>query len=228
MNLVILTGQKYFKRLQMKCGSILLFVLLIIGCNENSSNRRNIIKTDSTKPASADTIFTKSNGEKELMDLSKKILSCFKKSNLSCLAQFVHPKYGVRFSPYGYIDTASDKIFSKEMLSTVSKTNKKLNWGVFDGSGEKIFLTPQSYLHKFVYDVDFLNATEITINKRNYRGTILHNIDSIYSPYNSVEMYFPGFDSRYDGMDWRALYLIFKEENGKSYLVGVVHDQWTI
>jgi len=29
-------------------------------------------------------------------------------------------------------------------------------------------------------------------------------------------------------MDWRSLKLVFKEKDGNWYLVGVVHDEWTI
>jgi hypothetical protein len=29
-------------------------------------------------------------------------------------------------------------------------------------------------------------------------------------------------------MDWRSLRLVFEEQGGSWYLVGIVHDQWTI
>jgi hypothetical protein len=42
-----------------------------------------------------------------------------------------------------------------------------------------------------------------------------------------VEFFFPGFEKKYDGLDFRALRLVFRIENKNPYLVGVVHDQWT-
>jgi hypothetical protein len=42
-----------------------------------------------------------------------------------------------------------------------------------------------------------------------------------------VEYYFPGFDSKYAGMDWQSLRLVFQQENGQWYLVALVHSQWT-
>jgi len=29
-------------------------------------------------------------------------------------------------------------------------------------------------------------------------------------------------------MDWKSLRLVFKERNGKFFLVGIGHDEWTI
>jgi hypothetical protein len=37
-----------------------------------------------------------------------------------------------------------------------------------------------------------------------------------------------GFDPEYEGMDWRSLRLVFEKKNDIWYLVGIIHDQWTI
>lgn len=216
---------------KMKSSPILLFILLLFSCNQNEKTNETTIKADTlrtTPSGSSSDTTAMDNNEGTLLSISHFILLCLKKKDFYCLAEYVHPTFGIRFSPYGYVDTIIDKRFSKEKLKELSKNNNKLTWGSYDGSGEKINLTPASYLQKFVYDVDFLKAKEKTVNQRKYRGTVLHNIDSIYTPCNSVEFFFSGFDPKYDGMDWRALYLIFKTESGKLYLVGVIHDQWTI
>ena len=43
-----------------------------------------------------------------------------------------------------------------------------------------------------------------------------------------VEFYFPGFDPQYAGMDWRSLRLVFMQQGSDWFLVGIIHDQWTI
>jgi hypothetical protein len=43
-----------------------------------------------------------------------------------------------------------------------------------------------------------------------------------------VEYHFSGFVEDYGGMDWVSLRLVFIEEEGSWFLVGIVHDQWTI
>ncbi|MBK8311687.1 MAG: hypothetical protein IPL04_13125 [Chitinophagaceae bacterium] len=39
---------------------------------------------------------------------------------------------------------------------------------------------------------------------------------------------FPGSIKKFDGMDWRSIRLVFKIKDGKYFLVGVIHDEWTI
>jgi len=43
-----------------------------------------------------------------------------------------------------------------------------------------------------------------------------------------VEYHFPGIDPQYGGLDWRSLRLVFQQSGGEWYLVGIIHDQWTI
>jgi hypothetical protein len=43
-----------------------------------------------------------------------------------------------------------------------------------------------------------------------------------------VEYHFSGFDKKFEGMDWASLKLVFENSNNEWYLVGIVHDQWTI
>jgi len=43
-----------------------------------------------------------------------------------------------------------------------------------------------------------------------------------------VEYHFPGFDKKYEGMDWASLRLVLIEAKDGWKLVGIVHDQWTI
>jgi hypothetical protein len=50
----------------------------------------------------------------------------------------------------------------------------------------------------------------------------------VYRNYDFTESHFSGFEEKYGGMDWRSLRLVFKEIKGRFFLVGVVHDKWTI
>jgi hypothetical protein len=83
-------------------------------------------------------------------------------------------------------------------------------------------------MEKFVYDVDFIKPEKRSVNKFISGGNSLNNLDSVYKDCDFTESHFSGFEKKYGGMDWRTLRLVFKERNGKYFLVGVVHDQWTI
>ncbi len=135
---------------------------------------------------------------------------------------------GVRFSPYAYIDTLHDKVLSSGQFLQLLKQNKQINWNSsFDSEIKPEHLTIPEYFEKFVYDVDFLKADSISINQYHSQGTDLNNIDEIYPEPTTVEFFFPGFEKKYEGLDFRALRLVFKVQNNKPQLTGIIHDQWT-
>src|SRR4030042_1438134 len=100
-------------------------------------------------------------------------------------------------------------------------------WGLYSGSGEPIDLTFVDYYSQFVYDLDFANAPEISLNHRLGVSTSMDNIFAFYRSSLFVEYSFPGFDPQFEGMDWRSLRLVFMQDNDTWYLVGIIHDQWT-
>jgi hypothetical protein len=79
-----------------------------------------------------------------------------------------------------------------------------------------------------VYDVDFIKPENFKVNDFIGLGNSLNNLSSVYKDCDFTESHFSGFDEKYGGMDWRSLRLVFKERNKRFYLVGVVHDEWTI
>ena len=163
------------------------------------------------------------------MAFAKSILALMKAKDYQALAEHIHPDEGILFAPYGFIDTAGNRRFSKaSFLSLVSDPKKTpLNWGSYDGSGLPIDLSWEDYEKKFVYNADFLNAPEISVNTLKSRGNSVNNIDQVFSDHQYTESYFPGFEEKYAGLDWASLRLVFKQKDGKLWLVGIVHDQWT-
>ncbi len=163
-----------------------------------------------------------------LKNRTTEVLTLIKAKDFEELAKWFHPQDGARFSPYGYTDTLKDLRFNSQEFTKAAGSRKPMNWGNYDGSGEAINLTVPEYFTQFVYDADFLNAEHFSVDKLVSSGNSLRNQASIYPLSHFTESYFPGFDKAYDGMDWKSLTLIFKEYDGKIYLVGIVHDQWTI
>lgn len=165
---------------------------------------------------------------KKLIELNKEILTALKKQDYQILASHIHPTLGLRLSPYATISVNNDVVFKSSELQKKMKESTKLFWGNYDGTGDPIDLSTKDYFLEFVYDVDFLNADKITINRSLAKGNSLNNIPSIYPESVYVENYFSGFNKKYEGMDWRALRLVFQKEGDKYYLIGIIHDQWTI
>jgi hypothetical protein len=227
----------------MKLSTTLLLILFFTGCNqpdtvkkESSPITDSIISdkpTASLPPESEapktqekkDTVINKKVDTTLLMNTSEKILNSVKKRDYVTFSLFIHPQEYVRFSPYAYIDTVNNKVLSAFHFLQLAKQNKKINWSsAFEGAE---FLTVDEYFKKFVYDVDFINAKQKSINDYHSQGTDLNNIKEVYPGYDVVEFFFPGFEKKYEGLDFRALRLVYKTEKNKVFLVAIVHDKWT-
>jgi hypothetical protein len=221
---------------------LLLSIIFIVACNPHGSDNKTNSDDDTlhTGNARKDSVakrsptgvsqdsFSTNAKEELLMQLSEKVLKSLKTKNLAELVSFIHPTAGIRFSPYGYIDTINGRTVSAAKLITLGKEQTPVKWGLYDGSGETITLSIDKYFERFVYSKDFLNAEKRTINKSNKTGNSLDNLKEIYPDADYTEFYFPGFDPKFEGMDWQKLRLIFRTENNRPWLIAIVHDEWTI
>ena len=212
---------------------LLSLFLVIIACNNSSSDTTSPDKTnkETETPIDSPAIIAPPLAkipDSLLLNRTIEIVSLLDKKDYTHLADFFHPTEGVRFTPYGYIDTAHDIKFTKEGFLTQLKNKSKLRWGSYDGSGDPINLTVEEYFKKFVYDVKFLKPEHLSVNKTLGQGNSLDNLPLVYPEASYTESYFSGFDKKYGGLDWRSLRLVFKQQGGQIYLVGVIHGQWTI
>ncbi|MGB4776024.1 MAG: hypothetical protein WBP45_12675 [Daejeonella sp.] len=174
-----------------------------------------------------------------LLNTTKQILILLKNKNYSILADFIHPSSGVRFSPYAYVDTIGnadtgrkpDVRFSKEQFINQFKNKRKnkIDWGYYDGSGELMRLNIDKYFERFVYNSDFLNAEKTSVNKAIGRGNDANNLTEVYKGCNFTESYCPicHGGSGEEWFNWCSLRLVYKKHEGKFYLVGIIHAEWT-
>lgn len=174
------------------------------------------------------------NQEKDIKniigDKPEGVLKAIKEKNMVAFSEFVHPQKGVRFSPYAYVDFDKDIVFSREKVRTILEIKEKYLWGLYDGTGEPIKLTPYEYFKSFVYDEDYLFAEEVGYNRTIGKGNSGGNITNVYKNTIFVEYHFSGFNPDFEGKDWRSLRLVFEFEKDQKewYLIGIIHDSWTI
>jgi len=157
------------------------------------------------------------------------VLSHLANEDGAALANHAHPTKGVRFSPYFNVNVNTDIVFYPgNTIGANMFTNTTVYvWGEYDGTGESIGGEYAYYHSRFVYDEDYLNPELIGVNQIVGTGNMNNNIEDVYPNESYVEFHFTGFDPQYMGMDWRSLVLVFEEDNGDWYLVGVVHGEWT-
>ncbi|MFC1599023.1 hypothetical protein ACFL2U_03410 [Patescibacteria group bacterium] len=194
-----------------------------------STDESNQVKTDISLEAAN---ISPENAQEIINDKAALVVSAMEKTKFDDLASLVHPQKGVRFSPYAYVNQ-EDIIFSPEHLKTFAGNNfiyntEKYPWGSYDGSGEPIELTFEEYFYNFIYDKYYSNADYVLYNQSISHGNTINNAFEFYSNSIVVEYYFAPVNPRYGKMDWSALRLVFEEYNDTWYLIGIIHDEWTI
>ena len=167
---------------------------------------------------------------KTIEEASMAALLALKQKEMKKLAGMAHPNKGIRFSPYGHIDQDKDLTFLPAQLEKLAEDQTVYKWGAYDGSGEPIELKFSDYYARFIFDADFTEAKQKAYNTVIGKGNTLVNIAEVYPApgHEFSEYHFPGFDPKYEGMDWKSLRLVYEKMDGQYYLVGVIHDQWTI
>ncbi|NLP14926.1 MAG: sporulation protein [Clostridium sp.] len=158
---------------------------------------------------------------------SKAALLAIKEKDMEKLASLVHPVKGVLFSPYSHIEPEKHKVFTKDQVKDLLKSEEVYLWGEYDGSGHPIELTFAQYYDRFIYNHDFANVDKVAYNEIQSYGNTIVNILDVYPEGKFIEYYFPG-TKPHDGMDWASLRLVFEEYNGQWYLVCIAHGEWTI
>ncbi len=185
--------------------------------------------TPSTNPAPSKSAEPQlsNDPQAQLKDTAQEVIEFLRERDLKSLAQWIDPEQGLRFSPYSHINIETDLVFKADQLPAFKDTNK-LKWGFADGSGDPIELSFRDYYEKFVYNQDFEDAPNVNVNKIMGLGNAEFNGKEVYPDASFVEYHFPGFDDKYEGMDWQSLILVFVPAGNEWKLVAIVHGQWTI
>lgn len=155
---------------------------------------------------------------------AREVIAAIDAQDMARLATFVAPQQGARFSPYAYVSDEHVVINPAQMPGLMTDPTEYL-WGHQDGSGLPIEMTFEEYYTRFVYNRDFANAPQVSYNQRLGQSNTIDNSHEFYPQSIVVEYHFPASSNQ---LDWQSLRLVFQETSGTWYLVGIIHDQWTI
>jgi hypothetical protein len=216
-----------------------LLLLSFLACQQRDSKTVTVSPNDSTQAPTVpvpknDAANSGSNKEaplsikdSALLKLAEEVLVAIKNKDYKKLSTYVHPRLGVFLSAYAYVNTKDSTRLTATELANPKTFSRIVNWGAFEPADSSAGITIDAYFNKFVYDKDFLHAEKKSVNSFHNTGTDTNNIIEAFPEAEFVEFYFPGFDPKYEGLDFRGLRLAFKTENDKTYLIGIVHHQWT-
>ena len=210
-------------------GTILL-ILLLTACANNKSDKTgqptdsSSLKAESTPAVKMDTPVI----DGAIVSFARdSVLPLMEAKDYAGIASFIGDE-GIFFSPYGLADTTKSKVLSRQQYLELVKNNKQVLWGHADGTGDPIRLSIPQYFKKYVYDVAFLKAEQTAVNKLIDPDSSFSKVPAVFANHPFVQFYFPGFNKEYEGMDWKSLLLVFKQQQSTYYLVAVIHNQWKI
>lgn len=211
--------------MQKKAVCIMVLLLawgtVFTGCTGDSG-------VDEIKDEQLSGVQTGQNRSASVLAAALDAIHCLKDKDMEGLSSIAHPDFGIRFTPYAFIDLQDDLVFTPRQISGLFQDATVYTWGKFDGTGDLIELSFSDYYDRFIYNQDFENPHIIGNNVVLGTGNTINNIAEAYPEGIFVEFHFSGFDSQYAGMDWCSLRLVFQDMEGIWYLVGIVHDEWTI
>ncbi|MGO2277487.1 MULTISPECIES: hypothetical protein [unclassified Psychrobacter] len=205
--------------------SLVLFALAATGCQSTPESSEAIV---SQPTSSSSTSSNTDISQQILRQQALHIQQALANGDYASIANDIHPTRGVRFSMYAYVRPETDKVFSRDQFTQyLQQSNIQFTWGEKDGTGDPLVMPLPTYLDTWVNASVFNDNSTISFNSSQSIGNSINNLNKIYKNSDFVEFYSNGSEE-YDGMDWRAIRLVFDEYQGKHYLVAIINDQWTI
>lgn len=179
-------------------------------------------------PSPKEKAITNVNAGTGVLQAAREVIDALKAKDGKRLLRLVHPEQGVRFSPYAYVDVEHDQVFKRNEIKVFWEDRKIYFWGLADGTGDPINLTPSQYYDRFIMDQDFSRPSSISVNNDRAMGNTSNNAASVYPQGSRVEYYVtPTPGQGVPELDWAALRLVFERSSGSWYLIALIHDEWT-
>lgn len=168
------------------------------------------------------------NVNMKVLKLSASAVEYLKAGDYKSLSSLVHPQKGVVFVPYSTVDLKTNLKFMPEEVAKFGENTQTYVWGVKDGIGSPIKLTPSQFIKEYTFNIDYSNAPQVGVNTILKTGNSLENLTVVFPEAKFVEYHFPGLDKKNEGLDWCSLKIVFEKHENNYYIVALIHSQWTI
>lgn len=176
----------------------------------------------SPSPSAAATTAHPAGSEASLRGRATEAVTPLRDKDFAKLATLAHPDKGVRFTPYTFIQPR-DVVLDAATIRQGTANTRTYLWGFSDGKGDPLEWTLERYLARYVYERDYAAAPQVLIdNYPQVRGNKYDNTKTVGADRGVL---LPRDRTR---PNWSGLRLVFEDRGGAWYLVGVIHDEWTI
>src|SRR5690606_2885396 len=123
------------KMINKKQGLFLLLITLMLSCNSRKSEQE-AGDGMATLDKEAQLFAEHAQHDSVLLAITEEVLTAIKARDYHRLSEHFHPEEGVRFSPYGYIDTVHHVHFAAEEFLQQVEDDQPMLWGSYDGTGK--------------------------------------------------------------------------------------------
>lgn len=178
-----------------------------------------VTPTASGSPAAADPALLKPR--------AAEVVSALAAKDFAKLSTLAHPDKGIRFSPYSFVNVQNDVVLDRATLARGFANQQRYLWGHTDGRGTPMEWTFEEFYTRQLWDKDYSKATMIAIDQRQQNGNTIDNAAQAYPGAHVVEYHLPSTDPN-TSLDWGSLRIVLEDKGGTWYVVGLIHDEWTI
>jgi hypothetical protein len=156
------------------------------------------------------------------------VAECLRADDFAALAAWVHPQKGVLFTPYSTVEFDKNLSFTDREVALFAHDKTTYLWGVTDGEGKPIQLTPLEYVRRYVSDRDYACAPLAAVGSVLKQGNSVENVAEAFSSGIFVELHIPQVDPKLEGLDWSSLKIVFEEYEGQLKVIALIHSQQTV
>jgi len=156
-----------------------------------------------------------------IAERSEITIRALKFQNLRTFKKMIHPKKGVRFSPYPYI-LSRDVLIEKTDFIRLFKSDEQLVWGI-DNDMQPIKMSFSDYYEEYVYSEDFANYDALVFNPNRKHKNIIDNTRQFYPKSILVEYHLNDTNPYNEKKDWAILRFVYEQYRSNWYLVGVIN-----
>lgn len=203
-------------------------VLLLSGCGNTATPAETTPTVQAPAAQTPEATPTPPQAAPDARTAADALVTDMQRGDFAAIAQYVSPSRGVTFTPYSFVDPDVDLCFTAEQVAAFGSDSKTYVWGAYDGSGNPMTLTPQEYWNEFVWNADYTQAPDVTVNGIAQGGLAVENVTTAYPGATFVEYHFDGLEEQNEGLDWCALKLVLEQVDGQWQLIGIIHSQWVI
>lgn len=155
------------------------------------------------------------------------VVAALRDKDFAKLSMLAHPDQGIRFSPYAFVDVQKHVRLDRATIARGFTNPQRYLWGHTDGRGAPMDWTFEEFYTRQLWDRDYSKATMIAIDTRQQSGNSLDNSARAYPKAHVVEYHLPSTDPN-TTLDWGSLRIVLEDKGGTWYVVGLIHDEWTI